>query len=820
MINNQTICLNMIVKNESAIIEETLANILDNMPIDYWVISDTGSTDDTTDRITSFFKHRNIPGEIYHDEWKNFGHNRNIALNHCRNKSDYVFFFDADDRFYGTFHHPSVLNKDIYLFNMQVDNTHTQYLKALLIKNHPDLFWKGIIHEFIDFDETKHTVRHLNSGDYFVNSGKFGARSQVSNKAERDAQVLVEAFNNPDDDNLKPRYAFYAGMAFQRAKQFDKAIEWFQKRLALHGDDSDLFNVYCQLGHLYQQSNQPQLALDMYLTGFQKFPNRFENAYYALTLLKQFNAIDKAHTLMTQIDFERSSQSMYVGNVHIKNHLLPYEITLVSYAAKDFPRALKHSYQLLKSKSTPLEIRQTVITNLLNFQQHFDASTHSLLKKIVKSLNNPLNKKIDGTHALQEALIKQFKHKKILFLQPYLMVGGVETVLKSYLSLLASHDDYEVELLFADYTDPRLCDTLPKNVKITTLLTEIESQFLSLSHSKLFDETLSASDKEYYRTWYFGIRHTLNQRLLTYINDNHIDLLIDFKNTLFSHFIDSVSQINIPILYWIHSHSYFKRFAEYTDAYRTIFSNVAAVISICNDMAQVTQKQFSQLKLGNTNLQHYTLYNPIETDTILKNATLPVAQEELSLLNQPFIVNVARLFEPQKNHLELIRIYKALKQRGITEKLYIIGDGPSKEMVQEYIHQLDLSNDCLLLGTKTNPYPFIQKAKLFVHTANYEGLPTVLIESMACQTPVVVYDCPTGPREILDNGQYGKLIPLHDSETFINEVDALLNNTNDRHQLARTAEKSIYRFEKTQILPQLMTIIDTTLLFDYQNNEI
>ena len=67
---SQTICLNMIVKNEAAIIEETLANITDHIKLDYYVISDTGSTDDTAGVIRRFFDAKGIAGEIHHDGWQ------------------------------------------------------------------------------------------------------------------------------------------------------------------------------------------------------------------------------------------------------------------------------------------------------------------------------------------------------------------------------------------------------------------------------------------------------------------------------------------------------------------------------------------------------------------------------------------------------------------------------------------------------------------------------------------------------------------------------------------------------------------------------
>ena len=81
------LCLNMIVKNEEHIIKDTLTKLLNKIKsIDYWVISDTGSTDNTKKIIIEFFKERNIQGELYDDIWSDFGHNRTLALEHAFKK--------------------------------------------------------------------------------------------------------------------------------------------------------------------------------------------------------------------------------------------------------------------------------------------------------------------------------------------------------------------------------------------------------------------------------------------------------------------------------------------------------------------------------------------------------------------------------------------------------------------------------------------------------------------------------------------------------------------------------------------------------------
>ena len=96
-----TICLNMIVKNESHIIIDTLSKLILKVTFDYYVICDTGSTDNTVELIEMFFKIKKIKGEIHFHEWKDFAYNRSLALKSAYGKSDYIFIFDADDEIIG-----------------------------------------------------------------------------------------------------------------------------------------------------------------------------------------------------------------------------------------------------------------------------------------------------------------------------------------------------------------------------------------------------------------------------------------------------------------------------------------------------------------------------------------------------------------------------------------------------------------------------------------------------------------------------------------------------------------------------------------------
>lgn len=122
----------MIVKNESHIIEKTLENILSYIPITQWVISDTGSSDNTKDIIKQYFTQKNIKGELYDDEWKNFAHNRTKALEYAYNKTDYLFIFDADDKIHGNLILPDTLEQGQYSFRFGDDYV---YYRPLLINN-------------------------------------------------------------------------------------------------------------------------------------------------------------------------------------------------------------------------------------------------------------------------------------------------------------------------------------------------------------------------------------------------------------------------------------------------------------------------------------------------------------------------------------------------------------------------------------------------------------------------------------------------------------------------------------------------------------
>lgn len=794
-----SICLNMIVKDEGSIIEETLANILDNMPISYWIVADTGSTDDTCQRIQAFFDSRGIPGELYHDEWVNFGHNRNLAYQRCQGKADYVFFFDADDRFYGDFQLPDELTADAYFLSIQHGKSDLFLSRPLLVANRSDFRWRGIIHEYFDVNQKETVIVSLNNGSYVVNSGKFGARHAKGDSIESDLTLLETAYHNPDEEELRHHYAFSCGKLNIMAGNKEKGIFWLEKSLALSSSSLETMEIYQILGHLYKEKGEKEKALQFYFEAFEKFPNYLENPYYAIMLLQEMQKYRDAYDLAISLrDLPFPKETVYQGRKDIYDVFFPYELSQLAYRFGNLALSVAFGQKVLQASQAPLSLKTQVIELLFQAIDQLGQFSYRELSQLKKDVVAYLSL---TSHPSAEQLLHKIEElhqtkakRRLLVLHPFMMVGGVETVLKDFLHLLEVYGEYDVELVCADYADSKLYDGLPKTLKVHQLLNKFESQFYIRAHMQASSSHVNEAEQAYYNSWYFGINKELNQRLMTIVREGHYDVIVDFKDSLFSHFYDSIGKLQLPIIYWVHSNDYFDRWRTYRNIYQRIFSHVTSIVSICDDMSQQTNRVLEELGFKGNKPLLKTIYNPVNQEKIDQLLERSLTVEDLTLLQEPFMVAVSRLYEPQKNLLELIDNYALLKERGVTEKLYILGEGPSRLLLEDRIKELGLEKDCLLLGTKFNPYPFIKAARLFLHTARYEGLPTVLIESMICRTPVVAYDCPTGPREILQDGNLGKLIPLHDRECFVSEVLDLLTNPTKVKTLVDKAYLSVERF--------------------------
>lgn len=398
----------MIVKNESKIILDTLDNILKYIPIDYWVISDTGSTDGTQDKIKSFFLERNIDGELHQEEWINFSHNRNLALKHCFGKSDYIFIFDADDRFRGEFILPSNLTKDAYSFKLGGESGDFEYYRTLLIKNSPQIKWRSVIHEYLDFGKSVET-EYFSQGNYRVISGRFGARSQDPQKYYKDALILEEAFFKPEDEDLKGRYAFYCAQSYRDAGMNEDAIKWYKKRIELSGWIEEVTCSYENLGRCYENLGKNQEAINTWLMGYDYNPSRMECLYNAVKLLRIQGNCRLGYELAkiaANIPYPVNDVLFIQGDVY--SFWIHYELSICAYYTNDFETGYNSCKKVLFANPNSIILEATI--NNLHFYKEFaekdDVENVSKLVEILQQyLRYTTNNSAENTLSYLKKLI-------------------------------------------------------------------------------------------------------------------------------------------------------------------------------------------------------------------------------------------------------------------------------------------------------------------------------------------------------------------------------------------------------------------------------
>ncbi|NWO57348.1 MULTISPECIES: glycosyltransferase [Chromohalobacter] len=158
------------------------------------------------------------------------------------------------------------------------------------------------------------------------------------------------------------------------------------------------------------------------------------------------------------------------------------------------------------------------------------------------------------------------------------------------------------------------------------------------------------------------------------------------------------------------------------------------------------------------------IYNPAVTERLRELSTLPLAHPWLAPGEPPVILAVGRL-TAQKDYPTLIQAFAALRAHR-DARLVILGEGELRGTLEAMAARLGLADAIAFPGFVDNPYAWMRQAALFVLSSAWEGFGNVLAEAMACGTPVISTDCPSGPAEILENGAWGRLVPVADVEAL------------------------------------------------------
>lgn len=364
-----TVCLNMIVKNESKIITRLFDSVLPL--IDTYCICDTGSTDNTVEIITNYFKDKNINGTVIHEPFVNFSHNRNFALQSCVGMADYVLLLDADMILNANGFKKELIKEYDMCYILQGSDDF-YYQNVRIVKNNGHFNYVGVTHEYMSSPDGSKTISFPKDILFINDIGDGGSKSD---KFERDVKLLTEAIQEePNHD----RYHFYLANSLHDLGKNEEAIITYKRKIEIGGWNQEVWYSYYRIGICYRNMGKIENAICAWMEGYNYLQSRVENIYEIVhhyrniskhTLANTFYNIGKNiiktnpnrddylflhNDIYTyKLDYEYTIIAAYVGIKNINNEIITIMNACNDDSIKDnLLRNMKFYKYILKSSHT------------------------------------------------------------------------------------------------------------------------------------------------------------------------------------------------------------------------------------------------------------------------------------------------------------------------------------------------------------------------------------------------------------------------------------------------------------------------------------
>ncbi|MGL5023176.1 MAG: glycosyltransferase [Cetobacterium sp.] len=352
-----------------------------------------------------------------------------------------------------------------------------------------------------------------------------------------------------------------------------------------------------------------------------------------------------------------------------------------------------------------------------------------------------------------------------------LEIGGAEKLLVDIIKLLSKTSNYKIYLLTKNESDSKFFHEIKDYV----------------THSYLISKTLEEKNKKLGKLG--NLLSSLEKRQNFNLFIDNVDTVIDFLDGDFSKFIRKVK--NKEKIIWLH--------LNYEELLNK--KKIDKKLEYYNKIIVITKEMYDLMKSKIPSKSIYMVYNLIDFEKIDKLLVESISEEDQKLLDKNFLLTVCRLDEEQKDVTTLIKAFSEYKGN---EYLYIIGDGKSREKLEDLSEELKISDKVKFLGIKYNPFIYMRKAKIFVLSSKFEGFGLVVAEALYCGTKVISSDCDFGPREILLNGKIGELFSVGSSEELLKKIVC----SKEKTYLEDKTRESLERFSKKNILQKIEEVIN------------
>lgn len=303
-------------------------------------------------------------------------------------------------------------------------------------------------------------------------------------------------------------------------------------------------------------------------------------------------------------------------------------------------------------------------------------------------------------------------------------------------------------------------------------------------------------------------------KIFKLINSLSPDLIISFMDfaNVYSIITKLLFKIKTPLICSVRTNpeiAYKKRNRHiyYLIKFLYKLKSVNKIVSVSHDLQDILEKEF---RINRQKLE--TINNGIELEKIRNLQDGYEIDYKEIFENKKIIkyITIGRLTE-EKGHKLLIEAFSKVKSKIENSKLIIIGTGPLKQQIEVQIKDKDLKNDVVLLGLRENPYKYLVKSDIFVLSSKHEGFPNVLLEALACGLPIISTDCKTGPREILNNGNFGFLVKVNDPEDLARKMIFLAKDKVLLNKYSKKSKERAKIFDIKNKFNDWTNLINTTI---------
>ena len=353
---------------------------------------------------------------------------------------------------------------------------------------------------------------------------------------------------------------------------------------------------------------------------------------------------------------------------------------------------------------------------------------------------------------------------KIGFCINSLEMGGAERLLVDIVNTLYETKNYEIHILTKLKSNSYFFNLIKDKIKYDFLLEKKSEGFFSKTRDSILKKInfKKFSDK--------------------------VDIIIDFLDGDFSSYIERIK--NKEKIIWLHL-SYEKlKIRKKIDKKLSAYNKI---IVIADDMEKELLDARKDLK-NICKIDNFVDYQEIDKKL----------NEELKIdfdFNQKYFLTVCRLNEEQKDVKTLIEAFSLYKG---DEKLVIAGDGPDRKMLEDLCIEKNIKDKVIFLGMIDNPFIFMKNSQAFILSSKVEGFGLVLVEALYCGTKVISSDCPTGPSQILLNGEAGELFEVSNVAELLNKLEIIHNKEYNKAKIEETLE----RYTKENFINNFRKVIE------------